>query len=213
MTGSPLDRHAVQAAAVSDHPPPSPGVPATLVLSRTVLPGHEQAFEAVLHRLAAEVRALPGRQGVTVLRPQPGGPDIYTIIAHFARRQDMKAWLSSGLRARLVAEADLHAAGSLRTRYLSGLEGWLVQPGSAVVLPTAHWKIAVVSAAGIVPLLEAVTCLLAPRLARLPEWSRALIFVVLLIRLLQYVVMPVLTRAARGFLCQAPAAVSPGGAP
>ena len=36
------------------------GGPATIVLSRAVMPGHEQAFEAVLHRLAAEARAFPG---------------------------------------------------------------------------------------------------------------------------------------------------------
>jgi uncharacterized protein len=174
--------------------------PATLVLSRAVMPGHEQAFEAVLHRLAAAVRAFPGQQGLTVLRPQPGGPLTYTIIAHFATQQDMDAWLSSDVRARLVAEADLHSAGGLRTRYLSGLEGWLAPPGSPVVLPPARWKIVVISVAGIVPLLEAVSYLLAPDLAGVPAWGRPLISAAVLIPLMQYAVMPVLTRAARGFL-------------
>ena len=117
------------------------GGPATIVLSREVIPGHEQAFEAILHRLAAEARAFPGHQGLTVLRPQPQGPAMSTIVAHFATRQDMDAWLSSGARARLVAEADAHSPGGLRTRYLTGLEGWLAAPGSPVVLPPARWKI------------------------------------------------------------------------
>jgi len=176
------------------------GGPATLVLSRAVLPGHEQAFEAVLHRLAAEARTFPGHQGLTVLRPQPHGPATYTIVAHFATGQDMDTWLSSDARARLVTEADLHSAGGLRTRYLSGLEGWLAAPGSPVVLPPARWKIVVISVAGIVPLLEAVSYLLAPHLAGVPTWSRPLISAALLIPLMQYAVMPRLTRAARGFL-------------
>ena len=60
--------------------------PATLVLSRAVKAGHEQAFEDVLHRLAAEVRRQPGHLDLTVLAPQPGGPCIYTIVSHFAGR-------------------------------------------------------------------------------------------------------------------------------
>ena len=71
------------------------GGPATIVLSRAVMPGHEQAFEAILRQLAAEASAFPGHQGLTVLRPQPGGPATYTIVAHFATGQDMDAWLSS----------------------------------------------------------------------------------------------------------------------
>ncbi len=176
------------------------GGPATIVLSRAVMPGHEQAFEAVLHRLAAEARAFPGHQGLTVLRPQPRGPATYTIVAHFATWQDLDAWLSSDARAQLVAEADLHSAGALRTRYLSGLEGWLAAPGSPVVLPPTRWKVVIISMAGIVPLLEAVSYLLAPHLAGVPVWGRPLISAAVLIPLMQYAVMPVLTRAARGFL-------------
>jgi antibiotic biosynthesis monooxygenase (ABM) superfamily enzyme len=72
-----------------------------------------------------------------------------------------------------VAEADLHSACGLRTRYLSGLEGWLAGPGSPVVLPPARWKIVVISVARIVPLLEAVNYLLAPHLDGIrPEAGR-----------------------------------------
>ena len=106
------------------------GGPATLVLSRPVLPGHEQAFEAILHRLAAAARAFAGHRGLTVLRPQPHGPATNTIVAHFATGQDINAWLASDVRARLVAEADLHSAAGLRTRYRSGLEGRLAAPGA-----------------------------------------------------------------------------------
>jgi hypothetical protein len=168
MTAAAAGRQASRAV-----PGAAAGGPATLLLSRAVLPGHEQAFEAVLHRLAAEARTFPGHQGLTVLRPQPHGPATYTIVAHFATGQDMDAWLASDARARLVAEADLHSADQLRTRYLSGLEGWLAAPGSAVVLPPARWKIVLISMAGIVPLLEAVTYLLAPHLTGVPIWGPA----------------------------------------
>jgi len=130
--------------------------PVALVLSRQVRAGHEQAFEEVLHRLAA-VRSQPGHLDVTVLGPAPGGPPIYTIVSHFQTGADAEAWQASPQRARLIAEADLHAAGELQTRYVSGLEGWLAAPGAPVLVPPARWKTALVSAVGIVPLLEAAS--------------------------------------------------------
>ena len=179
--------------------------PVALVLSRQVRPGHEQAFEEILHRLASAVRSQPGHLDVTVLQPAPGGPPIYTIVSHFRTRADAEAWQASPQRARLVAEAGLHADGELQTRYVSGLEGWLAAPGAPVLVPPGQWKIALVSAAGILPLLELVSYLLAPRLAALPVWARPLISVVIVIPLMQYAVMPLLTRVTRGFLYPAPA--------
>jgi len=181
-------------------PQAGPAAPVTLVLSREVRAGHEKAFEDVLHRLASEVGRQPGHLDVTVLRPPPGGRRIYMIVSHFASRAGADAWLASEARARLVAEAGLHAAGQLRTRYLSGLEGWLAAPGAPVLVPPARWKTALVSAAGILPLLEAVSYLLARRQAGLAVWARPLVSVLLVIPLMLYAVMPLLTRAARPFL-------------
>ena len=135
---------------------------------------------------------------------------MYAVVAHFATGPDMDRWLSSDVRAKLVAEADLHSAGGLRTRYLSGLEGWLAQPGSPVVLPVARWKIIVLSMAGITPLLEAVSYLLVPHLAGVPGYARPLISASILIPLMQYAVMPTLTRVTHGFLYPEQMWVAPG---
>jgi antibiotic biosynthesis monooxygenase (ABM) superfamily enzyme len=153
-------------------PQSGPAAPVTMVLSREVRAGHEGAFEDVPRRLAAEISRQPGHLDATVLRPPPVGRRIYTIVSHFASRADADPWLANPARARLVAEAGLHAAGELPTRYLAGLEGWLAAPGAPVLVPPARWKTALVSAAGIMPLLEAVSYLLAPRLAGLPVWAR-----------------------------------------
>jgi antibiotic biosynthesis monooxygenase (ABM) superfamily enzyme len=172
----------------------------TLVLSRQVTPGHEQAFEQVLHTLATEVGRQPGHLDLTVIKPSQGGERTYTIVSRFASRSAADAWIASEARARLVAEADQHAAGELRTRYLSGLEGWLRQPGGVVVIPPVRWKIAVVSGIGILPLLEIVNYAVAPHLEVLPIWSRPLIVAPVLIALMQYAMMPVLTMVTHGFL-------------
>lgn len=81
-----------------------------------------------------------------------------------------------------------------------------------MLVPSARWKTALVSAAGILPLLELVSYLLSPRLAALPVWARPLISVVIVIPLMQYMVMPLLTHAARGFLYPPRAPQPTGGA-
>jgi hypothetical protein len=63
------------------------------------------------------------------------------------------------------------------------------------------------------PLLEAVSYLLAPHLARVPAWGRPLISAAVLIPLMQYAVMPGLTRAARGFLYPRQLPAAPDDAP
>jgi antibiotic biosynthesis monooxygenase (ABM) superfamily enzyme len=81
----------VQEAAVAAQATADPQDPVTLVLSRTVKAGHEQAFEDVLRRLAAEVRRQPGHLAVATLKPAPGGPMIYTIVSHFACRRPQRS--------------------------------------------------------------------------------------------------------------------------
>lgn len=118
---------------------PAPAAePVALVLSRQARPGHERAFEEVLHSLAGAVRGQPGHLDVTVLRPAPGGPPIYTIVSHFRTRADADVWLAA--------------------------------PGAPVLVPPAQRKTTLVSAAGILPLLELVSYLLSLRLAALPAW-------------------------------------------
>ena len=146
----------------------------TLLLSREVRAGHEQAFEAVLRKLAAEVRRQPGHLDVIVLKPRPGGSPIYTVVTHFARRSDAGAWLSTAVRARLVAEAGCARrvpCGHSICR--DSRAGWPRLAPRCWSRPPG-WMTALVSAAGILPLLELAGYFLAPRLSPLPLWAPGL---------------------------------------
>lgn len=113
---------------------PERAAPVTLVLSRQVRAGHEEAFEDVLHRLAAEVARQPGHLDVTVLRPSPGGRRIYTIVSHFASRADADAWLSSEVRARLVAALVTGAATGIG----KAIAATLASAGAQVIINHNH---------------------------------------------------------------------------
>jgi uncharacterized protein len=172
----------------------------TVVLSRQVRPGHEAAFEAVLGRLSEAALRFPGHEGVSVLRPAPGGPSSYTIVVHFRSRPELDAWLRSDERGRLLAEADRHAAGELEVQEVSGLEGWFRIPGSPVVVPPPRWKMALVAWAAILPLVELLGQLLVPRLGRLPVLLRPVPVTAISILLMTYLLVPQLTRLLRPWL-------------
>jgi len=172
----------------------------TRVLSRQVKTGHEQAFEAVLRGLAAEVSCQPGHLDATVLKPRPGGPPSCTIASYPARCQDADAWPSSKIQARLVAEAKVHSGGCPQAQHLSGLEGRLAAPGAPVLVPPARGRPRWSPRSGSCRCRKLAGYCVAPRLSPLPVGARPLVFVLIVIPVTQYAVMPLLTRAARPFL-------------
>jgi len=113
----------------------------TRVLSRQVKTGHEQAFEAVLRGLAAEVSCQPGHLDATVLKPPPGRP---------AQLHDRVLSCPLPGRRRVAFQQDPGPAGrrskgALRgcpqAQHLSGLEGRLAAPG-ALVSPSCRVSLA-----------------------------------------------------------------------
>jgi Integrase core domain/Antibiotic biosynthesis monooxygenase len=114
--------------------------PVALVLSRQARPGHERAFEEVLHSLAGAVRGQPGHLDVTVLQPAPGGlppaarPSTPSCRTSEPVRTPMAGWPAHsgrGWSPRLACTRP----GELQTRYVSGLEGWPAVPGAL-----AEWQ-------------------------------------------------------------------------
>jgi antibiotic biosynthesis monooxygenase (ABM) superfamily enzyme len=175
-------------------------VSVTVVLTRRARPAHEADFERVLRGISAYARTFPGHHGVTVVPPAPGSGSPYTILAHFDDQAAADAWLADGRRARLVAEADMYADGGLNVRMLSGLEGWVRQPGQPVVVPPPRWKIAVATWVGILPVLEVVFFVFVPYLAPLPPAARPVVMSAVMIPVMTYGVMPAVTRLLRPFL-------------
>jgi uncharacterized protein len=171
-----------------------------LVLTRRARPGHEAPFEDVLRRISGYARGFPGHQGVTIVRPPAGATAPYTILAHFDDRAAADAWLADAGRARLVAEAGLHADDGLDVRTLSGLEGWVRQSGQPVIVPPPRWKVAVATWVGILPVLEIIFFVFVPYLAPLPPALRPVVLSAVMIPVMTYGVMPAVTRLLRPFL-------------
>jgi hypothetical protein len=84
------------------------------------------------------------------------------IVVHFRSGPELSAWLDSGERAALLAEADRYAAAGLQVHRPSGLAGWFTLPGTRLVKAPPRVKMAIATWIGILPLLLPLNLYLAP---------------------------------------------------
>ena len=104
--------------------------PVTVVVTRRVLPGREDAFAHWFEKLGAAAGAIPGYLGVTVLADPSG---TRHIVERFADDPSLKAWEASSNRLRLIEDANAFSVAERRS--LTGLETWFDVPGARIVMP------------------------------------------------------------------------------
>ena len=81
--------------------------PVTVVVTRRVRRGREDAYEAALAALQRDSTAFGGYLGATTQRPAAGAPPEYTSVFRFARVADLRAFEASPRRAAFLAEVAL----------------------------------------------------------------------------------------------------------
>ncbi|HEY6117156.1 MAG TPA: antibiotic biosynthesis monooxygenase [Candidatus Dormibacteraeota bacterium] len=172
----------------------------TVIWSRQAKPGRQAALENVIDNLAQAMSSATGYEGVVSLRPQPGHPPIYTMVARFASQADLDAWVSSEIRGRLYAEAEGVSVGGLNVQQAAGLEGWFQMPGQPLVVPPPRYKMAVITWAAIFPLLLLANLIAAALLPNVSPLIRLLPVSLVLIALMTWLVMPRMTKWFRFWL-------------
>lgn len=191
------------------HPPSSGasgpsgnGNPATIVLVRRVRPGREVLFEELLRKLT-DTGLASVNLTVTVLRPAAGVPPVYTIILQFQTQADLDLWNASAEKARLLAEMSRLVRGEPHLESFTGMEAWFTPPAGATSAPP-RWKMALLTWAVIVPLIEIQIYVLLPVLWFLPPALRPVPATALVVFLMTYLIMPTATRAFRRWLFSEP---------
>lgn len=181
------------------HRGPNGRRPVTVLATRRVRPGREREFEAFLHRLETVFAASPGCLGMTTLLPVPPSRE-YVVVYRHDSPASLRAWRESAERRAVLAESAVLAEAPPEERSLTGMETWFSPPGGGVVRPPARWKMWLLSAAGIYPVITTVTVLAGPLLAHLPVPVRFAIVVPVLSATMTWLVMPALTRVLAGVL-------------
>ncbi|HEV2439741.1 MAG TPA: antibiotic biosynthesis monooxygenase [bacterium] len=113
--------------------------PVSVVISTRVKPGQEDAFRAWERRIARAQAKSPGFQGYRFEPPIPGVQEDWVAILRFDSDANLRTWLNSPERRKLLEEADpFTAAVHLRT-VRSGFDHWF-PVGATGAARTPAWK-------------------------------------------------------------------------
>lgn len=172
----------------------------TVSITRTVKPGHEEAFERALHDFVQRSLPLPGQMGVHIMRPAPGSNSrSYGIVRKFANRDALSAFHVSAEYLDWCKSVAEHTEGEGKVEELSGLESWFTLPGETLrALP--KWKMAIATLLGVYPTSMLIGETVGPYLHPWPLLLRSLVFAALMVTLLTWVVMPLVTRLLHPWL-------------
>jgi uncharacterized protein len=174
------------------------GQPVTVVITRKVKPGREKDYEAWLVRLQAHARGLPGYLGVTTQTPGVGGPREYVSAIRFTSLDSLRAFETSELRARCLAEVTGMVEADAVWQRMTGLEFWFTPPLGTVVPQPSRPRMAalmILVVFGLVLSLGALVNSAAELLpVVLPYPLRLLITITIEVLLMTYWLMPQLTR-------------------
>ena len=174
--------------------------PVTVVVSRQVKPGCEQAFEEFISGITAAAMTFEGHLGTNIFRPSNPTDTEYRIIFKFDLQSNLHRWEESECRRQWLARAESLTLGPPMIEILTGLETWFTLPISKPIVPPPRHKMALLTWLAIFPLINIINLLFASVLDRLPPLLRNLVLTVTLVLLMTYVVMPRMTRLFASWL-------------
>lgn len=166
--------------------------PATLVISRAVLPGKAEAFTRWIEELSAAASAAEGFSGLVRL----GQTDaLQHLLLRFADRAALDRFRASAAYRALAARGDELTVGT--DQVASGRDVDIELPSDASASP---WKRFIVTWLSVLPVLLIVSTIVRALLPTLPSPVQIIVSSLLLTSLLQWVILPRVQRAARAWM-------------
>lgn len=165
--------------------------PVTLVVARCVLPGREADYGRQLRALQQQVHGTEGYLGTEVVHNSAAHE--YLSIVRFDSLANLRAWEASGQPERWQVDLRGIVASDATVRHAEGLEFWFESPQPSVRVPSRH-KMAVVLVLVVVALSMVLIPLVTHFVGNAPRVIRVTIGAILQVLLLNYVIMPPVTR-------------------
>ena len=172
--------------------------PITVIITRLVRAGSENAFEEAVKAFIPKALAFPGHLGVHMLRPSPG-EQSYGAVLKFRSEFDWSSFQKSPEYLSFLAETEPLFESPQHVETLCGLESWFTPIGARITRVPPRWKMALVTWIGVC----VGVCLVNLGLSWWPDdWLRYLVSNALVVALLTWAVMPILERVFRPWLRQ-----------
>ncbi|HMO47751.1 MAG TPA: antibiotic biosynthesis monooxygenase [Rubrivivax sp.] len=169
--------------------------PVTVMITRRVRPGLEPQFQSLMSRMQTAAAAFPGHMGGFLIPPQRSEDGCWHMLHAFDTQAHQQAWSESPERRQLLQQVAEVTHGDDAMRVLSGLETWFALPAARTKAPPPRWKMALVTWAGIFPLVWLMSHTLTPLLGRaLPPLPTTLLVTGAITLAMTWLVMPVLVR-------------------
>ena len=175
--------------------------PVTTVILQRPQPGAVNRYEDWLKEIVPVAQQFAGHQGVNVIRPH-GASAAYTIVLHFDTMANLRQWLTSDVRARLIEKIRPFLVSEEKIDIKTGFEFWFTPPPGGK--PAKPYKQFLITLSAIFPLTIVVPWLLQPVFTWLPALAlpglRHLVIAAAIVAVMIYAVMPRYTRLVSHWL-------------
>jgi antibiotic biosynthesis monooxygenase (ABM) superfamily enzyme len=176
---------------------------ATVVITHHVSAIQQPQYEQWLNEIGPICKASQGLLDWHIIRPITGLTDTYTVIIRYDNHQNLKNWIASEDRKRLLSKIDSLLANKEDVYINSGLDFLFSQVGEKPKTPV-RWKQFLVTWSAIFPLVVSLPLILLPilRWFNVPnnQLLNTLIVTGAVVSLMVYVVMPRYTKLVRHWL-------------
>lgn len=174
--------------------------PVTVVVSRIVKPGREADYEQWIRDSVQAMRQFPGFLGAAVEKPSKLNPH-WVFMPRWESPERLLAWDNSPeLQARVEVLMPLIEGGT-KLQHHQGLDFWFIPPEGAVKKAPA-WKMLLVTIMVLWPTILLLNWVMSfmPFLAKVPWLFGPLPMLLIMMPLMEFILMPIVTRLLRGWL-------------
>lgn len=176
---------------------------ATAVITHHVSEIQQPQYEKWLNEIAPVCKASQGLLDWHIIRPIAGLTDTYTVIIRYDNHQNLRNWIESEDRKRLISKIDKLLANQEYVQINSGLDFLFSEVGEKPKTPV-RWKQFLVTWSAILPLVISLPLILLPilRWVGVPNnhLLNTLIVTGAVVSIMVYVVMPRYTKLVRRWL-------------
>lgn len=175
-------------------PVDSDKMPVTVIVSRVVKIGSEQAYEEWIKGISREAMKFEGHCGVSLIRPSDRTYPEYVLIFKFDSYGNLRKWNESAVRQEWLDRAQPLVEGDASVQVITGMETWFTLPEKPLRRPPPRYKMLIITWVTVYVLLNAVGFVLTPVVAWLPPLVRTLVLSFTMVTLMTYFAMPAMTK-------------------